>query len=671
MTPVQRHAELCRLIAKHDHLYYTQNAPAISDREYGALFAELKQIERAHPELVTSDSPTQRIGERPREFAVKVEHAHPMYSLDNTYGEDELREFDRRVREGLGDESFAYVVEPKIDGASLELIYKTGKLTCGATRGDGRVGEDVTDNVRTMRSVPLTIADSRTFTLRGEVVLFRKDLDAINVRRAEAGEEPFANPRNAAAGSMRMLDPRETALRPLRVFCYDLVERYYATHHEGLEALAALGLPTHGLQRVCADIDAVLGYIAEFDARRRTLPYETDGVVVKVDRLDQRERLGFTSRFPRWAIAYKYEAERAITQVLSIYCDVGRTGALTPVAQLTPVALSGTTVARASLHNIDYVREKDVRVGDSVKIEKAGEIIPQVIEVVATEGAQRAEPWQPPAECPVCKTPVKRAEDEAALRCPNQRCPGRVKAGIFYFTRRSAMDVDRLGRSLIDQLVDSGMLRDVADLFALPHRRAQLLELERMADKSADNVLESIEGAKRGRTLSRLLTGLGIPLVGVVAARVVAERYRTLPRLLEVAPEQLREELGGSRGIGPKIADSVARYFAEEDNRSVLRKLLELGVEVEEPAPVVGSGPLAGASFCVTGTLSRPREEIHAAIRAAGGEIHASVGKGTTYLVAGDKVGKSKLTAAEKRGTKVIDEAALERLIAGNTEAAP
>jgi DNA ligase (NAD+) len=669
MTPAQRHSELCRLIAKHDHLYYSQNTPEISDREYDALFAELKQIERAHPELVTPDSPSQRIGERPREFAVKVEHAHPMYSLDNTYGEDELREFDRRVREGLGEESFAYVVEPKIDGASLELIYKHGKLTCGATRGDGRIGEDVTDNVRTMRSVPLTIGDKRAFTLRGEVVLFRKDLDAINARRAEAGEEPFANPRNAAAGSMRMLDPRETALRPLRVFCYDVVERYYATHHEGLAALAAFGLPTHGLQRVCPDIDAVLAYIHEFDARRRTLPYETDGVVVKVDRLDQRERLGFTSRFPRWAIAYKYEAERAFTVVRAIECDLGRTGALTPVATLDPVRLSGTVVARASLHNIDYVRDKDVRIGDTVSIEKAGEIIPQVISVSLEARPEGTVAWQPPEKCPVCATPVKRAEDEAALRCPNQRCPGRVKAGIFYFTRRSAMDVDRLGRSLIDQLVDSGMLRDVADLFALPSRRAELLELERMADKSADNVLESIEGAKRGRTLSRLLTGLGIPLVGMVAARVVAERYRTLPRLLEIAPEQLREELGGSRGIGPKIADSVARYFADEDNRAVLRKLLELGVEVEEPAPVVGSGPLAGSSFCVTGTLTRPREEIHAAIRAAGGEVHANVGKGTTYLVAGDKVGKSKLTAAEKRGTKVIDEAALGRLLSG--EAAP
>ena len=663
MKPAERHAELCALIAKHDRLYYGQNAPEISDREYDALFEELKRLEHAHPELVTPSSPTQRIGETPRASVAKVEHAYPMFSLDNTYGEDELREFDRRVREGLGDEPFAYVVEPKLDGASLEVIYQHGKLVLAATRGDGRVGEDVTENVRTMRSVPLVIEDARTLTLRGEVVIFRKDLEAVNERRVGEGEEPFANPRNAAAGSLRLLDARETAQRPLRLFFYELVERYYATHHEALDALQALGLPTHAKHRVCADLQAVLAYIEAFDRERRKLPYDTDGVVVKVDRLEQRTRLGSTARFPRWAIAYKYEAERAFTVVRAIECDVGRTGALTPVASLDPVRLSGTVVARASLHNVDYVAEKDVRIGDTVSIEKAGEIIPQVISVSIERRPEATVPWQPPERCPVCETPVRRALDEAALRCPNPRCPGRVKAGIFYFTRRGAMDVDRLGRALIDQLVDAGLICDVADVFALPERRAQLLALERMADKSVDNVIESIERARTGRTLSRLLTGLGIPLVGAVAARVIAQRYRTLERLLGTDPEQMRDELANSRGIGPKIAESVASHFKDPENREVLRKLLARGVRVHEPEAETGSGPLAGKSFCVTGTLSRPREAIHAEIRAAGGEVHERVGKGTSYLVAGDKVGQSKLTAAEKRGTQVIHEAELERML--------
>ena len=385
---------------------------------------------------------------------------------------------------------------------------------------------------------------------------------------------------------------------------------------------------------------------------------------MKVDRFDQRVRLGTTSRFPRWAIAYKYEAERAFTVVRAIETDLGRTGALTPVANLDPVQLSGTVVSRASLHNIDYVREKDVRVGDTVNIEKAGEIIPQVISVSLGCARPTREPWQPPERCPVCSTPVKRVEEEAALRCPNARCPGRIKAGIFYFTRRSAMDVDRLGRALIEQLVDKGVLQSVADIFAL--ERKDLLELERMADKSADNVLASIEEAKTGRTLARLLTGLGIPHVGNVAARVLAERYRSLEGLIAAAadPDRVREELSQSRGIGPTIADSAARYLADEDNRAVLRKLLALGVRADEPEAVVAVGPLAGMSFCVTGTLSRPRDAIHTAIRAAGGEIHERVGKGTTYLVAGENVGKSKLSAAEKRGTKVIDEAALATMIA-------
>jgi DNA ligase (NAD+) len=661
----KRHAQLIEQINRHDYSYYVLDRPAISDREYDVLFAELKAIEAAHPELVSDASPTQRVGQAPRPTAIKVAHETPMLSLDNTYSEAELRELDRRVRDGLQGDPYTYVAEPKLDGASLEVIYEDGKLVLGATRGDGKVGEDVTQNVRTMRGVPLRIKDTRKLTLRGEVVIFRRDFVALNQKVVEGGGEPFANPRNAASGWLRLMDSRETAARPLRAFFYDLVEPYYATHGEVLEAIEQLGLPTHKLHRVCADMDAVLGFVHDLDKQRSTLPYETDGAVVKVNELERRRQLGFTSRFPRWAIAFKYEAERAVTPVLKIECDVGRTGALTPVAVLAPVQLSGTTVSRASLHNPGYIAEKDVRVGDQVRIEKAGEIIPQVIEVVPSDGA-RNEPWQPPLACPICATPVKVVPDEAALRCPNASCPGRVKAGIFYFTRRTAMDVDRLGKALIDQLVDIGMLRDLADVFALDQKRAELLELPRMAAKSVDNVITAIDEARTGRTFAQLVTGLGIPQVGTVAAAQIAETFGSLDGLLAATPEEMQLKLSAIHGFGEKTAAVVAAFFAEDVNRRVAQKLLELGVRTKaQPAKAAAvQGPLTGSSFCVTGTLSEAREAIHERIRAAGGEVHDRVKKGTTYLLAGANVGATKLTAAEKHGTKVITEADLAGLLA-------
>ncbi len=665
MDPKQRHAFLCAEIARYDHAYYVLDKSIIADREYDALFDELKRLEREHPALVHPGSPTQRVGEQPREGVIKAQHRHPMFSLDNTYSEQEVREFDRRVREGLEGEEYAYVAEPKLDGASLELLYEHGKLLRGITRGDGRIGEDVTDNVRTIRGLPLVLEDQRSLTLRGEVVIFRRDLDAVNELRVAAGEEPFANPRNAASGALRLLDSRQAAARSLRLFLYELVEDHYESHAAALDALAELGLPTHRLHRVCPDVEAVLRYVEELDKQRKKLPYETDGVVVKIDRLEQRRTLGATSRFPRWAFAYKYAAERAFTVVRAITCDLGRTGALTPVADLDPVPLSGTTVSRASLHNVDYVADKDVRVGDTVSIEKAGEIIPQVLGVSLDRRPAGTEAWQPPTRCPACDTAVVRAEDEAALRCPNARCPGRVKAGIFYFTRRTAMDVDRLGRALVEQLVDAGMLADVADVFALPSRRAELLELPRMAEKSVDNLLAAIEEAREGRTLVQLLTGLGIPLVGGVAAAAIAQCFGTLDALLGKTPQEIHGALSEVHGIGPKIADSVERWLSVREQRAVLEKLQALGVKLKAPPAAITEGPLLGMSFCVTGTLSEPREQVHAAIRAAGGQVHDRVAKGTTYLVAGDKVGQAKLDTAEKKGTKVIDEAALRAMIAG------
>lgn len=664
----ERHAELCAIIAKHDHQYYVLNAPSIDDAEYDALFTELKRLEAKHPALITPQSPTQRVGEQPREQVEKASHAVPMYSLDNTYNEEELREFDRRVRDGLSSSAvIEYVAEPKLDGASLEIVYENGLLTRGITRGNGKVGEDVTTNVRTIRGLPLRIADTRPLSLRAEVVIFRSDLAQVNQLREQRGEDAFANPRNAAAGSLRLLDARQTAERPLRVYLYELAERHFATHAQALESLAELGLPTHNQHTVCASIDEVLTFIKSFDRDRHNLPYDTDGVVVKVNALSQRDILGTTSRFPRWAIAYKYAAERARTQVVAITGDVGRTGAITPVAVLTPVSLSGTTVSRAAMHNVDYVQEKDVRVHDYVWIQKAGEIIPQVLSVDRAARPDNTAAWAIPESCPACGSPVARLDGEAALRCRNAACPGRLKAALFYFTRRSAMDIDHLGKVLVETLVDRELVHDLADLFALPTRRDDLLALPRMAEKSVDNVLKAVEEAREQRTLAQLLTGLGIPLVGGVAAQIVAETFHDLASLLHTDPEEIRTRLADIHGIGPKIADSVGAFFDDPEKRQLCEKLLALGVRAQQPeaaAPV--SGPLSGQSFCVTGVLSQPRAAVHAAISAAGGEIHDRVKKGTTYLVAGEKVGASKLTAAKKHGAQVIDEPALQAMLEAN-----
>lgn len=668
MSPAERHTHLCAQIAKHDYSYYVLDAPTISDRAYDALFHELKALEAAHPELVTPFSPTQRVSDQPREGAVKVPHDQPMYSLDNTYDESALREFDRRVRDGLKrDTTVRYVVEPKLDGASLEVIFEGGSLTHGITRGDGRVGEDVTDNVRAIRGIPLRVDELRRMTLRGEVVIYRRDLEEVNEARLAEGAEPFANPRNAAAGSLRLLDARLSAQRPLRVFFYELVEHLFPTHNAALNALRGLGLPTHGLQDVCGDLDGVFASIKRFNRLRETLPYETDGMVVKVDELAQRELLGSTARFPRWAIAYKFAAEQASTRVKSITYDVGRTGAITPVAKLEPVSLSGTTVARASLHNIDYVADKDVRIGDTVIIEKAGEIIPQVVNVDSSQRPPSTTPWKPPKACPVCGQPATRAAEAAALRCTNSTCPGRVKAGLYYFTRRSAMNIDRLGKALIEQLVDRGLVQDPGDIFGLADKREQLLAFERLANKSVDNVLNAIDEAREHRTLSQLLTGLGIPLVGAVAARLIAETFQNLENLLATDPEEIQTRLDDLHGIGPKIAESVARFFEDPLHRNVCKKLLAHGVTARQPVrePPAKGGPLSGQSLCVTGVLSQPRNSIHERIRAAGGQVHDRVRKGTTYLVVGDKVGKAKLATAAKHGTEVIDEARLEQLLDG------
>ncbi len=673
-SPKDRHDALVKEIEAHDYRYYVLDDPTITDAQYDAKMSELRALEVEHPELATPLSPSQRVSGEPRAGVIKVKHEQRMFSLDNSYSEADLAEFARRVLTGLPDAEVArFVVEPKLDGASVEVVYEKGQLVLASTRGDGETGEDITHNLRTLRGVPLQIAHTGKITLRGEIVIYRKDLAAINAEREAEGLEPFANPRNAASGALRMLDPREADKRRLRAFFYQLVEgpQLHATHAESLTWMADQGLPTHR-RHVVTPWEGVMPQIHAIDAARAGYPFETDGAVIKVDAYRQQDMLGFTSKFPKWAIAYKFQAERAATTVNDILVQVGRTGALTPVAVLEPVELGGTTVSRASLHNADMIAELDVRIGDRVLIQKAGEIIPQVVSVDASHREPSAAPFKMPTTCPVCGAPATRGAresdkpelgEESTTRCTNTRCPAQVKGQIFYFSRRFAMDVDHLGIALVEQLVDQGIVKDVADLYTLTPER--IADMERMGDKSAKNVAASIQ-ASRERTLDRLLCGLGIPQIGQVAAKQLAEAAGTLETLLGWSDEELREHTDAIRGFGPKMVDSVAQFMKNPGQRELMKKLVALGVGRPQPrAAVASEGPLVGTSFCVTGVLSKKREDVHAELRAAGAEIHDGVKKNTTYLVAGDKTGKSKLDQAKKFGTKVLTEAEMNALLAG------
>ena len=661
-----RHRELVRLLRAHDYRYYVLDDPAVSDEEYDALYRELSDLEAAHPELIVPDSPTQRVGDKPRSDLKSIEHVVPMMSLDNTYSEAELNDFVRRARGGLPSQAtLELCVEPKLDGASVEILYREGRLSAGSTRGDGVTGEDISVNLRTVKGLPTTIPYEKPLTLRGEIVIFRRDLDRINQQRLAAGESTFANPRNAAAGSLRMLDPRIVAQRQLRCFIWQVVEgaELSPTHSGALDRLAELGLPTHRKHRVCRTPEELHAAIAEIETARKDYPFEIDGTVVKVDHFSEQAILGATAKFPRWAIAYKFGAERATTRLREILVQVGRTGILTPVAVLDPVLLAGSTVSRASLHNAEIVQHLDIRIGDLVNIQKAGDVIPQVIAVDPAARSGSEQPFAMPERCPICDTPVEKREAEVAIRCPNPRCPAVVKGAIFHFSRRFAMDIDHLGESLIEQLVDKGLVEDVADLYDLDSETLQ--RLERMGKKSADNVIASID-ASRARELDRLLTGLGIDHVGQVAARQLGDAAESLAELLGWSRETAADKVAGIAGFGPKMVESVVDFLFDETSRSLLSKLAARGVSVpQKRASVAADGPLRGSAFCVTGVLSRRREDVHADIRAAGGEVHDKVKKGTTYLVAGEKVGKAKLDSAKKHGAAVIDEATLARLLGG------
>ena len=654
-------------IRRHDYLYYVLNQPKISDRRYDELFAELKALEQANPQLITADSPTQRVSERPLEGFATVRHAVPMLSMDNTYNADELRAFDERIAKLLGGRDYDYVVELKIDGLAISLRYEQGLFVTAATRGNGQVGDDVTANVRTIKAVPLRLLDAdkipAVLEIRGEVYMPTSAFVELNRLRAEAGEAPFANPRNAAAGSLKLLDARITASRNLSFFAYatgEVSEPLAENHYQSLQRFKEFGLPVNLNINKAKDIDEVVKICSGWSEKRSTLDYQIDGMVIKVNRFDQRDILGATGRAPRWCISYKFAAEQAETVVESIDVQVGKSGTLTPVANLTPVLLAGTTVKRASLHNFDQVNRLDVRAGDTVVIEKAGEIIPQVVEVKKERRPAHTVPFKPPEKCPNCGGDVKKDQEGVFLRCVNPHCLGRLKERLRYFAGRGQMDIEHLGEALIDQLVEAGLVNNVADIYKLT--KDALVELERMADKSAQNVIDSIEASKT-RPLWRLIAGLGIRHIGVQTAQDLAEHFGSLDALMNAS----QTELDAVEQIGERVAQSVYEFFHNERNIAVIEELISAGVKPQLPKKAKAKGKLAGKTIVVTGTLENfSRQQAEQAIRQAGAKSSGSVSKKTDYVLAGENPG-SKLDKARTLGVEIIDEKQFMKMI--NTDA--
>ncbi len=663
-----RAAALRRLIAEHDRNYYVLDAPTIPDAEYDALFRELADLESAHPDLVVPDSPTQRVGGAPAAAFETVTHRVPMLSLNNAFADAEAEAFDRRVRDGLGVERVRYACEPKFDGLAVSLRYEEGRLVVGATRGDGTSGENVTANLRTVEAIPLALAGRshpRAIEVRGEVLMTRRDFEKLNAAQAARDEKLYVNPRNAAAGSLRQLDPRVTRGRRLTFFAYGVgdvdwgAEAPPGTHTALLDRLAGLGFPVSEARETVEGVDGLLRYYRKLGAARPTLPYDIDGVVYKVDDLDLQRRLGFVSRAPRFAIAHKFPAEEASTTVTGIDVQVGRTGAITPVARLAPVFVGGVTVTNATLHNEDEVRRKDVRVGDTVIVRRAGDVIPEVVRVVAERRPPGTALFAMPPQCPECGSAVVRLPDEAVARCTGGLfCPAQRKQALLHFASRRAMDIEGLGEKLVDQLVDGGLVRTPADLYALGV--GEIAALERMAKKSAGNVVAAIEASK-ATTLARFVFALGIRHVGEATAKELARHFGSLDRLMDAGQETLTTV----RDVGPVLAESIARFFAEPHNRQVIAALRAAGVRWSESAPgAPTAGPLAGVTFVLTGTLpTLTRDEAKAMIEAAGGKAAGSVSAKTRYVVAGADAG-GKLDRARELGVEVIDEEALVRLLA-------
>jgi len=690
--PVRRINELRAALRHHEERYYIHNAPEISDDEFDRLLHELEHLETDYPDLVTADSPTQRVAGRPSEGFAEVEHMVPMLSLDNVYNDDELRAFDERVRKGAGlaaGEAIAYVAEMKIDGLSIALTYEDGRLVRGATRGSGVRGEDVTANVRTIRAIPLSLRGGPEgphgvprgrLEVRGEVFLLRSSFERMNQEREAEGEPLFANPRNAAAGTMRNLDPRLVARRNLAAFTYQLIEEQgvRAQHSDTLAAMQAWGLPVEPHWRACAGVDELSAFCAEWADKRHALEFDTDGVVIKVDDLALRARLGATAKFPRWATAFKFPARQAHTKLLRIAVNVGRTGAVTPYAELEPVFLAGSTISMATLHNAEDVARKDVREGDTVILEKGGDVIPKVVGPVLSLRPAAVVPWTMPTQCPDCGSELRRDEEEVVWRCENTSCPARLRRSLEHFASRAAMNIEGLGASLVDQLLEQGLVHDFADLYHLDPTALEALvvaprdprsdrAVPRKLGKVGRNVWQQLEQSKRN-DLSRLVYAVGIRHVGEKAAATLARHLRTMDGLIAASEAQLQ----AVPDVGPVVAASVRHFFDEPRNQALIGRLTAAGVNMTSQAPppaeVAAAGPLEGKVFVITGTLSSmSREEATAALEARGARVTGSVSKKTSYVVVGEDAG-SKLEKAKQLGVETLDEEAFRALIIDNNE---
>jgi DNA ligase (NAD+) len=659
-------------IRRHEHLYYVLDAPELPDADFDLLMQELKRLEAAHPELITPDSPTQRVGGKPREGFTKVVHSRPLLSLDNAYNEQELRDWDRRVHELAGSDKIEYVCEFKLDGMSLALTYEHGKLLRGVTRGDGSVGEDVTANVRTMRSVPLSIAASAfkktdvpaDFEVRGEVIMPLAAFERMNEDRAARGLATFANPRNAAAGTIRMLEPNIVAERRLDYYAYFLLVKgkyYPEKHSDALKALQALGLKVNPNHRTASDIEEVIAFIARGEQMREKLGYEIDGIVIKVNSMRTQDRLGFTGKAPRWAIAYKFTARSGTTQVENIVPQVGRTGRLTPVAWLKPVFIGGTTVSRATLHNMDEIGRLGLKIGDWVLVERGGDVIPKVVKVLEDKPRGNKH-FHMPELCPVCHTKIRHKEDEVDYWCVNINCPARLQGSILHFASRSVMNIDGLGESLVNQLHQSGLIKNIADIYTLKDKRPQILALERVGEKSVDNLLAEIENSRK-LPLERVILGLGIGQVGTRTAELLAEHFGSMDELMNASADQLQEV----QDVGPSVSSSIREFFDEAANRKLVERLSK--VLVFKGIKKVRGTALAGRTFVLTGTLPNySRDAAKKMIEDAGGKVAGSVSKKTDYVVAGEDAG-SKLDKARELKVQVIDEAAMVVLVSSTPRA--
>ncbi len=661
-SAAKRIAALRAEIAEHNRRYYEEAAPIIGDREYDQLYRELLDLEAAHPEFAAADSPTQRVGGAPLKSFAQVTHRVPMLSLDNTYSEEEVASFYRRLEKLLPNEKIPVVIEPKVDGVAVSLLYEEGELRYAATRGDGTTGDDITQNIRTIRSIPARLKGRapKLLEVRGEVYMDKAGFAKLNAAREEEGLPPFANPRNAAAGSLKQLDRAITAQRPLGVVFYGtgaLAGAELEQHRELFPFLKKLGLPATERWWSADSLADTLAAIRELDRIRHDFAYQTDGAVVKVDAFAQRERLGFTAKSPRWAIAYKYEAERAETRLLDILVQVGRTGVLTPVAALDPVTVSGSRVARATLHNEEEIERKDIRIGDLVLIEKAGDVIPAVVSVRADLRTGAEKKFRMPKQCPECGSEVRQEAEQVAIRCVNAQCPAQIRRRLSHFASRGAMDIEGLGEVLVNQMVAKGLLHDVSEIYQLDAQK--LGTLERVGEKSINNLLGAIAASKE-RPLWRVIFGLGILHVGVSASRALAMHFRSVDKLMASSEEELQR----LHDVGEVVGKSIHSFFQEPANRALIERLGAAGVRLvdDTPVPAAADSSIAGTTWVITGTLSQPREEIAEAIIARGGRVSGSVSKKTSFVLAGEEAG-SKLEKARKLGLRVLNEEEFRALL--------